>query len=86
MSISAPSSLIQTIASLQNQKVFAELSWQGTFEEYLALVRQNPSVTRTAVSSRARSRRPNCSMVIIAAALLPAGEPGPRTPDRWRRR
>ncbi len=48
MSISAPSSLIQTIASLQNQKVFAELSWQGNFEEYLALVRQHPSVTRTA--------------------------------------
>ena len=48
MSTAAPSSLIRTIASLQNQKVFAELSWQGTFEEYLALVRQNPAVTRTA--------------------------------------
>src|ERR1039457_2239930 len=48
MSTSAPSSLIQTIASLQNQKVFAELSWHGNFEEYLAIVRQNPSVTRTA--------------------------------------
>src|SRR5664279_202633 len=48
MSKSAPSSLIQTIASLQNQQVFAELSWQGAFEDYLAIVRQNPAVTRTA--------------------------------------
>ena len=48
MSTSRPSSLIQTIASLQNQNVFAELSWQGTFEDYLAIVRQNPAVTRTA--------------------------------------
>src|SRR5450631_661545 len=48
MSTSAPASLIQTIASLQNKKVFAELSWQGTFEDYLGIVRQNPAVTRTA--------------------------------------
>ncbi len=48
MSPSASSSLIQTIASLQNQNVFAELSWQGTFDEYLAIVRQTPAVTRTA--------------------------------------
>jgi serine protein kinase len=48
MSTTAPSSFVQTIASLQNQNVFAELSWQGTFEQYLAIVRQNPAVTRTA--------------------------------------
>ena len=48
MSTAAPSSLVKTIASLQNQKVFAELSWQGTFEDYLGIVRQNPAVTRTA--------------------------------------
>ena len=48
MSPSASSSLIQTIASLQNQNVFAELSWQGAFDEYLAIVRQTPAVTRTA--------------------------------------
>jgi serine protein kinase len=48
MGPSPTSSLIQTIASLQNQSVFAELSWQGTFEDYLAIARQNPAVTRTA--------------------------------------
>ena len=48
MSMYAPSSLTNTIASLQNKTAFAELSWQGTFEDYLAIVRQNPAVTRTA--------------------------------------
>ena len=47
MSSTQPS-LIQTIAQLQNQKEFAELSWQGTFEDYLTLVRANPKITRSA--------------------------------------
>src|SRR6201995_5576796 len=40
--------LIAKVASLQNLKEFAELNWTGSFEDYLALVRKTPSVTRTA--------------------------------------
>jgi serine protein kinase len=43
-----PSSLVERIGSLQNLKEFAELHWTGNYEEYLELVRRNPSVTRTA--------------------------------------
>ena len=40
--------LIAKVAALQNLKEYAELNWAGTFEDYLALVRKNPSVTRSA--------------------------------------
>ncbi len=40
--------LIAKVAALQNLKEFAELNWSGTFEDYLALVRKNPAVTRSA--------------------------------------
>lgn len=40
--------LIAKVAALQNLKEFAELTWSGSFEDYLALIRKNPSVTRTA--------------------------------------
>src|SRR5450432_980443 len=40
--------LIAKVAALQNLKEFAELNWSGSFEDYLALVRKNPAVTRTA--------------------------------------
>src|ERR1700759_2769645 len=40
--------LIAKVASLQNLKEFAELNWTGSFEDYLALVRKTPKVTRTA--------------------------------------
>jgi serine protein kinase len=36
------------IAALQDQKQYAELHWEGSFEDYLELVRKNPKVTRTA--------------------------------------
>src|SRR5262249_546496 len=42
------SSWVSRIASLQDSKQYAELNWEGSFEDYLALVRQNPRVTRTA--------------------------------------
>src|SRR6476620_6923912 len=42
------SSLVAKIAALQDAKTYAELSWEGSFEDYLAIVRQNPRVTRTA--------------------------------------
>src|SRR5262252_3701755 len=40
--------LIAKVAALQNLKEYAELNWSGTFEDYLAIVRKNPSVTRSA--------------------------------------
>ena len=41
-------SLVGTIAELQNYATYKELSWEGSFEDYLGLVRRNPSCTRTA--------------------------------------
>ncbi len=38
----------QKIAALQDKKEYAELNWEGSFDEYMELVRQNPRVTRTA--------------------------------------
>ena len=40
--------LIAKVAALQNLKEYAELNWTGTFEDYLAIVRKNASVTRSA--------------------------------------
>ena len=48
MLVTDTSSLVSKIASLQNQKEYAELNWSGTFEDYLAIVRKVPGVTRTA--------------------------------------
>ncbi|HSR95467.1 MAG TPA: serine protein kinase, partial [Kofleriaceae bacterium] len=41
-------SLVGQIAELQNLKTYKELSWEGSFEEYLELVRKNPQITRNA--------------------------------------
>ena len=41
-------SLVGQIAELQNYATYKELSWEGGFEEYLALVRRSPQVTRNA--------------------------------------
>ncbi|MBX7096098.1 MAG: serine protein kinase [Myxococcaceae bacterium] len=43
-----PHTWTSKIAALQDKKEYAELNWEGSFEEYLAIVRQNPRVTRTA--------------------------------------
>ncbi len=40
--------LVDRIAALQDYKRYEDLHWSGTFEEYLALVRANPRVARTA--------------------------------------
>src|ERR671938_244952 len=42
------SSLVGRIAALQDKSSFKELHWEGSFEEYLKIVRENPRVTRTA--------------------------------------
>jgi serine protein kinase len=41
-------SLIAKIAALQNYEEYRDLHWEGSFEEYLALVKENPRVVRTA--------------------------------------
>jgi serine protein kinase len=42
------SSWVERIAGLQDSRAFSEQHWEGSFEEYLALVRRDPRVTRTA--------------------------------------
>ena len=41
-------SLVGQIAALQDYKEYEELNWEGSFEDYLDLVRKNPRVTRNA--------------------------------------
>jgi len=41
-------SMVAKIASFQDYREYAELNWEGTFEDYLRIVRENPKVTRTA--------------------------------------
>src|SRR5438552_18790883 len=40
--------LVSRIAALQDKTSFKELHWDGTLEDYLKIVRENPKVTRTA--------------------------------------
>ena len=39
---------VSRIASMQDRKSYSDQHWEGTFEDYLEIVRQNPKVTRTA--------------------------------------
>ena len=41
-------SLVARIAGLQDYAQYRDLSWEGSFEEYLRLVRERPQVTRNA--------------------------------------
>jgi serine protein kinase len=41
-------SMITRIAGLQDMEEYQELTWEGTFEEYLDIVREDPNVLRTA--------------------------------------
>ena len=41
-------SMVEKIASLQDFALYRDLSWEGTFEDYLQIVRERPSVTRNA--------------------------------------
>ena len=41
-------SLVAQIASLQNYEEYQELHWEGSFEDYLNLVKEDPRVCRTA--------------------------------------
>ncbi len=41
-------SMVGMIASLQDKARYLDLSWEGTFEDYLRIVRERPQVTRNA--------------------------------------
>lgn len=41
-------SLVHKISKFQNISEYRELNWQGSFEDYLGLVRQDPKICRTA--------------------------------------
>src|SRR5579871_5610312 len=40
--------MVDKIAAMQDFALYRDLSWEGTFEDYLALVKANPQVTRNA--------------------------------------
>jgi len=40
--------MVETIASMQDYALYRDLSWEGSFEDYLQIVRQQPQVTRNA--------------------------------------
>ena len=42
------SSMTDRIAAMQDFKLYRELHWEGSFEEYLGIVREKPQVTRNA--------------------------------------
>src|SRR5208283_3394632 len=48
MTTGVKASWVSRIATLQDSKSYQEQQWEGSFEEYLRLVRHNPKVTRTA--------------------------------------
>jgi serine protein kinase len=43
-----PTSLVAQIAALQDYDRYRDLAWEGSFEEYLQIVRERPQVTRNA--------------------------------------
>ncbi|MEZ4220889.1 MAG: serine protein kinase [Polyangiaceae bacterium] len=40
--------MLATIAAMQDYERYRDLSWEGSFEEYLTIIRQRPQVTRNA--------------------------------------
>ncbi len=44
----AANPMIERIAALQNYELYRELTWEGSFEDYLKIVRDRPQVTRNA--------------------------------------
>ncbi|MCA9578508.1 MAG: serine protein kinase, partial [Myxococcales bacterium] len=42
------SDMVSRIAALQDYDRYRDLHWEGTFEDYLSIVRERPEVTRTA--------------------------------------
>ena len=44
----ATTGMTERIAAMQDFKLYRELSWEGSFEDYLQIVRERPQVTRNA--------------------------------------
>src|SRR5450432_1432518 len=44
----AATSMVAQIAAMQDYDRYRDLAWEGSFEEYLAIVRERPQVTRNA--------------------------------------
>src|SRR5688572_15654149 len=42
-----PESLLGALASLQDRKEYESLHWEGSFDDYLKIVKDDPTVTRT---------------------------------------
>lgn len=45
--MSFPESLLATVASLQDKKEYENLHWEGSFDDYLKIIREDPKITRT---------------------------------------
>src|SRR5262249_25725776 len=43
-----PANMSDRIAAMQDFKLYRELHWEGSFDDYLAIVREKPQVTRNA--------------------------------------
>ena len=41
-------SMVQRIAAMQDYERYRDLAWEGSFEEYLGVIRERPQVTRNA--------------------------------------
>ena len=41
-------SFLERIGNLHNESAYRDLHWEGSFEDYLEMVHQDPTVTRTA--------------------------------------
>src|SRR4029079_7828678 len=48
MAETSTAGMVQKIAALQDFALYRDLAWEGTFEDYLQIVRERPSVTRNA--------------------------------------
>ncbi len=48
MAVKSGSSMIGSIATLEDRAAYEALAWDGTFEDYLGIVRERPEVTRNA--------------------------------------
>lgn len=45
--MSYPESMLAVLASLQDKKEYENLHWEGSFDDYLKIVKEDPKVTRT---------------------------------------
>lgn len=45
--MSYPESMLSVIASLQDKKEYENLHWEGSYDDYLKIIKEDPKVTRT---------------------------------------